>query len=158
MTYWGGPGPGSDIDITLRVNNQYGHALTLTLRVSDVLFSANIEWRMARENLTPSGSWLATLAFCPGFMMSSSGLYQDPQEILRNFSSIKQSWKYEDLTIEHSDRKWKFLIKLFTTKRCGPLHLCIFESCFLNLLISVASCNEKYSFYLLHNSIIRILI
>lgn len=153
---------GTDIDITLCVNNQYGHALTQTLRLSDVLFSGSIQWRMKND---PRRTWPRlvadwrhpTLAFYSGFMMSSPVLYQDPQETLRNFSSIKRSWKYEDLTIEHSDRKWKFLIKLFTTKRCGRLHHCIFESCFLNLLILVAGCTKKYSFYL-HNSIIRILI
>ena len=154
MTYCG---PGPDIDITLCVNNQYGHALTQTLRrfVLGELWEKNKDW--PPENLTPSERWLATLSFCLGSMMSSPVLYRDPQEILRNFSSFKQSWIYEDLTIEHSDRKRKFLIKLFTTKRCGRLHHCIFESCFLNLLISVAGCKEKYSFYL-HNSIIRILI
>lgn len=43
MTYCG---PGPDIDITLCVNNQYGHALTQTLRLSDVLFSGNFERRI----------------------------------------------------------------------------------------------------------------
>ena len=120
----------------LCVNNQYRHALDSELKtfcsqpLCGELHPGSSDWLRVitwpgylpligqPPNLDQSGSWC--------HLMMSSGLYRDPQKLLRNFSSFKRSWKYETqpVNIEHSYGKWKFLIKSFSMKRRGlQLHL-----------------------------------
>ena len=136
MTYWGGPSPGTDIDITLCVNNQYGHALTQTLRVSDVLFLGK-HW-MKNDPGESDPVW--SLIGDTGFLLGVHDVILRPlSRSTRNFveffiyQTVMKIWGFNNWTFRQKMKVPHQIIYNETLRTTASLHIWILFSEFINL-------------------------
>ena len=135
MTYCG---PGTDIDITLRVNNQYGHALSQTPGLSDVLFSGNFERRM---KIDPRRTWPRlsadwrhwVFAWGPWCHLPSFIETHKKFEEFFVFQTVMKIWGFNNWTFRQKMKVPHQIIYNETLRTTASLHIWILFSEFINL-------------------------